>query len=82
MEKQELIERINEVLIEEFEVEADVITPDADIKETLELDSLSLVDMVALIEGEFKVKIKGSEIAQLKTFGLLYDYIYDNIEKE
>ncbi|MBQ2024921.1 MAG: acyl carrier protein [Paludibacteraceae bacterium] len=81
MEKAELIEKINEVLIEEFEVEADVITPDADIKETLELDSLSLVDMVALIEGEFKVKIKGSEIAQLKTFGLLYDYIYDNIEK-
>ncbi|MEE0990978.1 MAG: phosphopantetheine-binding protein [Paludibacteraceae bacterium] len=81
MEKAELIERINEVLIEEFEVEADVITPDADIKSTLELDSLSLVDMVALIESEFKVKIKGTEIAQLKTFGLLYDYIWDNIEK-
>mgnify|MGYP003527932540 FL=1 len=81
MEKAELIEKINEVLIEEFEVEADVITPDADIKSTLELDSLSLVDMVALIESEFKVKIKGTEIAQLKTFGLLYDYIWDNIEK-
>jgi acyl carrier protein len=81
MEKAELIERINEVLIEEFEVEADVITPDADIKSTLELDSLSLVDIVALIESEFKVKIKGTEIAQLKTFGLLYDYIWDNIEK-
>ena len=81
MEKAELIERITEVLIEEFEVEADVITPDADIKSTLELDSLSLVDMVALIESEFKVKIKGTEIAQLKTFGLLYDYIWDNIEK-
>ena len=81
MEKAELIERINEVLIEEFEVDAEVITPDADIKSTLELDSLSLVDMVALIESEFKVKIKGSEIAQLKTFGLLYDYIWDNIEK-
>lgn len=81
MEKQELIEKINAVLIDEFEVEADVITPDADIKETLELDSLSLVDMVALIESEFQVKIKGSEIAQLKTFGLLYDYIYDNIQK-
>lgn len=81
MEKAELIERINEVLIEEFEVEADVITPNADIKSTLELDSLSLVDMVALIESEFKVKIKGTEIAQLKTFGLLYDYIWDNIEK-
>lgn len=78
MEKAELIEKINTVLADEFEVEVETITPDADIKQTLQLDSLSLVDMVALIENEFKVKIKGSEIAQLKTFGLLYDYIAEN----
>lgn len=81
MEKEELIKKINEVLVDEFEVEPEVITPDADIKQTLQLDSLSLVDMVALIESSFNVKIKGSEIAQLKTFGLLYDYIYERIEK-
>ncbi|HPG55985.1 MAG: acyl carrier protein [Paludibacteraceae bacterium] len=81
MEKEQLIKEINEVLVEEFEVEPEVITPDADIKQTLQLDSLSLVDMVALIESSFKVKIKGTEIAQLKTFGLLYDFIYERIEK-
>ena len=81
MEKEDLIKIINEVLVDEFEVEPETITPDADIKETLQLDSLSLVDMVALIESTFNVKIKGSEIAQLKTFGLLYDYIYERIEK-
>ncbi|MBO8446689.1 MAG: acyl carrier protein [Bacteroidetes bacterium] len=81
MEKEDLIKKINEVLVDEFEVEPETITPDADIKETLQLDSLSLVDMVALIESTFNVKIKGSEIAQLKTFGLLYDYIYERIEK-
>ena len=81
MEKEDLIKKINEVLVDEFEVEPENITPDADIKETLQLDSLSLVDMVALIESTFNVKIKGSEIAQLKTFGLLYDYIYERIEK-
>ncbi|MBP5319009.1 MAG: acyl carrier protein [Paludibacteraceae bacterium] len=81
MEKAELIEKINAVLVDEFEVEPETITPDADIKRTLKLDSLSLVDMVALIESEFKVKIKNSEIASLKTFSLLYDFIYDNIEK-
>lgn len=75
MEKQELIEKINEVLAEEFEKEVSDITPEADIKETLELDSLSLVDMVALIESEFGVKIKGTEVAQVKTFGALYDFI-------
>ncbi len=77
MEKNELIAKINEVLAEEFEKEVEELTPEADIKETLELDSLSLVDMVALIESEFGVKIKGAELAQVKTFGALYDFVYE-----
>ena len=79
MEKQELISRVNEVLAEEFEKELAVITPDANIKETLELDSLSLVDMVALIESEFGVKIKSQEIATIQTFNSLYDFIADRL---
>ena len=51
MDKNELIVKINETLAEEFEVELSDITPEANIKETLELDSLSLVDMVALVES-------------------------------
>ena len=43
MEKNELIAKINETLADEFEVEVSDITPDANIKETLQLDSLSLV---------------------------------------
>lgn len=79
MEKQELIEQINEVLAEEFEIEVSDITPDANIKTTLELDSLSLVDLVALIESTFNVKIKGQEIAAIQTFGSLYDFIYERL---
>ena len=71
MEKNELIAKINETLAEEFEVEVTDITPDANIKETLQLDSLSLVDMVALIESEFGVKIKGAEMVQVQTFQAL-----------
>ena len=76
MEKEELIKQINEVLAEEFEVEVETITPEANIKETLQLDSLSLVDMVA-----FSVKIKGQEVAAVKTFGSLYDFIYERLGK-
>ncbi len=81
MEKEELIKQINEVLAEEFEVEVETITPEANIKETLQLDSLSLVDMVALIESTFSVKIKGQEVAAVKTFGSLYDFIYERLGK-
>ena len=79
MEKQELIAKINEVLAEEFEVEIEDITPEANIKSTLMLDSLSLVDMVALIESEFGVKIKGTEVSSIFTFEALYDFIYERL---
>ena len=79
MEKQELISKINNVLADEFEVEVSEITPDANIKETLQLDSLSLVDMVALIEEVFSVSIKGADIANIQTFSALYDFVHDRL---
>lgn len=79
MEKTELIEKINEVLAEEFEVDVETITPDANIKETLQLDSLALVDMVALLETEFGVKIAGAEIVNIKTFEALYDFVTERL---
>lgn len=75
MERTELVNKTNAALAAEFEIEESKMTPDAPIKETLELDSLSLVDLVALIEKEFGVKIKGSEVTEVKTFGALYDFI-------
>ncbi len=80
MEKQELIEKINSALADEFEVEESVITPDAPIKETLELDSLSLVDLVALIESNFGIKIEGTQVSSIKTFESLYDFVYERLK--
>jgi len=76
MEKHILIEKINEVLADEFEVDMSAIKPDANIKKSLQLDSLSLVDMVALIEENFGVSIKGTDITTIQTFDTLYDYVF------
>lgn len=81
MEKADLIKQMNEVLADEFEVEVSTITPEAKIMETLQLDSLSLVDMVALVENTFSVKIQGEEVGKILTFNDLYDYIYTRISK-
>lgn len=80
MNRQELILQINEVLADEFEIELADIRPEGSIKDTLQLDSLSLVDMVALIETTFNVKIKGTEIIHIQTFGNLYDFLYERIK--
>ena len=77
MEKNELIAKINSVLANEFEVEETEIAPEKEIKATRQLDSLSLVDMIAVIEEEFGVEIKGQSVAQVKTFQNLYDFVYE-----
>lgn len=77
---EDLQQSIVAALAEEFEVEQEVITPDADIKETLDLDSLSLVDLIALLENTVKVSISAQEIGGIKTFGDLYNFIADKLK--
>lgn len=75
MTRNEIIEKVNALLAEEFEVNAEAFTPDANVKDTLSLDSLSLVDLVALIQQNYRVKIPVSDLRQIQTFSDLYDYI-------
>lgn len=75
MTREEIIEKVIETLSDEFEVEQNVITPDAVIYDTLQLDSLSLVDLVAVVQHTFKVKIPVADLPSVKTFNDLYDYI-------
>ena len=79
MTREEIIAKINSVLAEEFEVEESVITPDANVKNTLALDSLSLVDLVALIQYTYKIKIPAEDLPKIQTFSDLYDYIESHI---
>ncbi|MBO4536533.1 MAG: acyl carrier protein [Bacteroidales bacterium] len=79
MTKEEFIAKLNASLAEEFEVEESVLVPEAPIKETLELDSLSFVDLIALVESVSGVKVAGTEVAKIATFGELYDYVYERM---
>lgn len=75
MKHEEIVEQVNALLTEEFEVEATVITPEANVKDTLSLDSLSLVDLVALIQQTYKVNIPIADLRKIQTFADLYEYI-------
>jgi acyl carrier protein len=68
-------ENLNIAIAEEFEIEVSDITPDAPIKETLDLDSLSLLDLITVVERETGVKLSGTEAVKLLTFQALYDHL-------
>lgn len=75
MTREEIVEKVNALLSEEFEVEAEAFTLEANVKETLSLDSLSLVDLVAIIQQTYKIKIPVADLREIKTFNDLYTYI-------
>ena len=76
--KEDIILKTNDFLIDEFEVEEDDITPEANLKETLELDSLDYVDLVVSVESNFNVKLDAEDFVEIET---LQDF-YDLIEKK
>lgn len=79
MDKEEIIDKINIFLIDEFEIEPELLTPDASLKETLNIDSLDFVDLIVIIEKNFGFKVKAEDMAGVKTLQDFYDYIINQV---
>ena len=79
MTREEIMEQVNGLLSEEFEVEQSEFTPDANLKDTLQLDSINLVDLIALVQVTYKITIPVNELHQIQTFNNLYDYIEQHL---
>lgn len=75
MQTEEIIQRINGFLAEEFETDPEKITPDANLKGTLQLDSLDYIDLAVAIENNFSFKIKPEDFTSIVTFNDLYHYV-------
>lgn len=82
MTKEEIIEKANAFFIDEFEVDGSKITLDANLRETLDLDSLDYVDLVVVIESNFGFKVKGEDFLNIHTFNDFYTYVFDKIKEK
>ncbi|PZR18265.1 MAG: acyl carrier protein [Flavobacterium psychrophilum] len=80
MDKAVIIGKINDFLVDEFEVDADTITPDANLKDTLGLDSLDYVDLVVTVESNFGVKLGEADFVGIATFQNFYDLIENKLK--
>lgn len=81
MTNEEIIEKIRTTLAEEFEVDIDTIQPEANLIETLEMDSLDFVDMVVLIEQNFGFTATAPDFVGVVTFQDFYNFILERISK-
>jgi len=81
MNLNEIIKITNEVLVEEFEIEASTIKGEENFRETLDLDSLDYVDLVVFVEENFKVKLTAEDFQTVITFNDFYNLIFKKLNE-
>jgi acyl carrier protein len=85
MTEQEIINKTNKVFEESFEIEKDLLVPQANIFNDLGLDSLDIVDLIVALQTSFGVKIRNEEkVREIRTLQDIYQLIssFMNAESE
>ena len=80
MEIEAVINRVNQILVDEFELDASEVKPEASLREDLQLDSLDGMDLIVALEKEFKVRVDEKELIRLKTVGDVHQYVRETFQ--
>jgi len=76
MTDQEIIDAVNQVFIESFEMSPEDLVPEAEIFADLGMDSLDVVDLIVAIQKKFGVYVRNDErVRSVRTMQDLYDYL-------
>lgn len=68
-------ERLKAIIMEQFNLDEEVVTMDADMLEDLGVDSLDVVDLIVIIAEEFDIEIPDEVVDNIKTVGDIVNYI-------
>jgi acyl carrier protein len=73
--RDEVFERVKEVLSERLSVDEADINEEANFQEDLDADSLDLVEMIMELEDQFGIKIPDEDAQKIQTVGQAVDYV-------
>ena len=79
MDRSEVSERMNGVLVSELGLDASKIKDDAHFEEDLDVDSLGVVELLMALEDEFDVKIPDEEAESIVTVGQAIDLVHGKL---
>lgn len=76
MTKNEIFEKIKEILISEFKIDEAAISPDAKMYQDLELDSIDAVDLLVIMKKYVQGKIVPEQFKKAVTIQDVVDLLF------
>ena len=70
-----IIEKIKSIIATQFNIDEDEINGETSFKDTLNADSLDLVELVMALEDEFEIEVDDEDMENIKTVGDAIEYI-------
>ncbi|NLK89038.1 MAG: acyl carrier protein [Clostridiaceae bacterium] len=74
-----IFESVQDILVEQLGVDADIITIESNFIDDLNADSLDIVELVMAMEQEFGISIPDEEAERIKTVGDAVNFIKANV---
>ena len=68
-------DKLKAIIVEQFDVDESLVTPEANIQKDLGVDSLDVVDLIVIISEEFDIEIPDEVVDNIKTVGDIVAYI-------
>jgi acyl carrier protein len=75
MNREEALERVRAILVEQLGVDEEQVTEDASFQGDLDADSLDLVELIMELEDQFGLKISDEDAQKIATVGQAIDYV-------
>ena len=73
--REEALERVRGILVEQLGVDEEQVTNDASFQGDLDADSLDLVELIMELEDQFGLKISDEDAQKIATVGEAVDYV-------
>ncbi|MCL1812422.1 MAG: acyl carrier protein [Treponema sp.] len=81
MTKEAILQKIQDILTAEFELESEAITPEAKLYEDLELDSIDAIDLLVKMKEFIPGKIDPESFKKARTVQDVVDVIYPLVQE-
>lgn len=74
--KDEILRKISDVFVKEFQIDRAAIRPEAKLYDELDLDSIDAIDLVVKLEVEVGIKLQEAELRSIRTVQDVVDVIH------